>query len=71
LRVEYEQYFDELDKSAFRDYFINKASSSSTLQQAATALRALDELTTKTNLPIAKVMAGQTLQLGGTGSVTL
>ena len=44
---------------------------SSSLQQAATALRGLDELSAKDSLPIAKIVAGQVFQLGGSGSVTL
>ena len=62
---------DELDKLAFRDYFINKVTAGSTLQQVATALRGLEELGAEAPLPIVKVIKGQTYQLGGSGSVTL
>ena len=69
--VPHDPYFDDLDQRAIRDYYMNKAAGSSSLQQVATALRGLEELGAKTSLPIIKVVAGETFQLGGSGSVTL
>lgn len=62
---------DKLEKNKLRDYFLVKASASSSVEQASLALKALGHLMTNKAEPFLKVVAGKSLMFGESGSFTL
>ena len=60
-----------LKQKSLRDYFVTKAETSEDMGQITDSLKALEILVAKNKLPFIQVVEGQTLELGGEGSITL
>lgn len=62
---------DKLEKNKLRDYFLVKANASSSVEQASLAMKALGHLMANQAEPFLKVVAGNSLMIGESGSLTL